>query len=635
MTLTKNNTYAKVASVVVGLALVCSVGAATPAQAQTTNAQLQAQLQVLLAQLAALQAQLNGGVAVGNCGFTRDLTVGSRGTDVTCLQNYLTRTGHYSFSGGATGYFGPITQTAVARWQAANGVAPAAGYFGMISRAKYNALVNVIVVPPVDDDDDDSDTSGLSGGEANLTNFDFRSEDSSGSEGESDVELATAEFDVDDGDVRVERIDIVFSADDNAITDQPWQYFDTISVWSDGDMIADIDASDRDEWSETSNDVYEISLTGLDEIVREGDMAALTIAADIAESIDSDDLDQEFTVSVADDGIRAVDSEGLQQYIGEDSETISFSFSEEETGDVTIRSSSDDPDASVLVADESDQSDEYTIFVFKIENQEDVDVLLTDLTIDVDTDGGSDADEIIRTATLSLDGDEFDGDVGTASIVFEDLDYDLGEEESVTVELMVVLNSQDGNFSASGESVQFSINGSTDLEAEGADSGDQSDVGGSANSAVHTIALTGTNVEAISTSQSVVTPGSNASDTYGTYTIRFDVEAIDEDAYIGTTVAESGTVGATYNINGNSFSGSQTAVLSSTADTSGGFYVVDEGDSETFTLLVTLNPSTARTFSVELDSIRFNESASFTGSTVFNIDASNQNFETDPIYIAN
>ncbi|KKT91790.1 MAG: hypothetical protein UW93_C0003G0070 [Parcubacteria group bacterium GW2011_GWC1_45_13] len=74
------------------------------------------------------------------CTFTRDLTMRARGDDVTCLQNYLISTGHFTFADGATGYFGSVTQSAVSAWQAANGVSPTAGYFGSISRAKYNSM---------------------------------------------------------------------------------------------------------------------------------------------------------------------------------------------------------------------------------------------------------------------------------------------------------------------------------------------------------------------------------------------------------------------------------------------------------------------------------------------------------------
>lgn len=118
------------------------------AQAQST-ADLQAQINALLAQITALQAQLaaqtGGGTAV-SCSFTRDLTVGSTGDDVKCLQQYLNASGNQVAASGVgspgseTTYFGSLTQAAMAKWQAANGVSPAAGYFGPLSRSKYASL---------------------------------------------------------------------------------------------------------------------------------------------------------------------------------------------------------------------------------------------------------------------------------------------------------------------------------------------------------------------------------------------------------------------------------------------------------------------------------------------------------------
>lgn len=68
---------------------------------------------------------------------TVDLTVGSTGSAVTCLQQDLIAAG-YSIPAGATGYFGAQTKAAVSSWQAAAGVSPAAGYFGPISRAAWS-----------------------------------------------------------------------------------------------------------------------------------------------------------------------------------------------------------------------------------------------------------------------------------------------------------------------------------------------------------------------------------------------------------------------------------------------------------------------------------------------------------------
>ncbi len=76
------------------------------------------------------------------CTFTRSLTVGSRGADVTCLQNVLVAGGFLSVT--PTGYFGSLTKAAVAKWQASAGVTPAVGFFGAISRAKYASMAGVM-----------------------------------------------------------------------------------------------------------------------------------------------------------------------------------------------------------------------------------------------------------------------------------------------------------------------------------------------------------------------------------------------------------------------------------------------------------------------------------------------------------
>ena len=75
--------------------------------------------------------------------FTQDLTLGDKNNDVYNLQLYLIakQTG-FSAEGlqkvGATGLFGPLTQAALAEYQKANGISPAAGYFGVKTRALIN-----------------------------------------------------------------------------------------------------------------------------------------------------------------------------------------------------------------------------------------------------------------------------------------------------------------------------------------------------------------------------------------------------------------------------------------------------------------------------------------------------------------
>jgi len=95
-------------------------------------AELQAQINALLSQIKVLQEKIAGTsaqspvittsvTAATECpSLSRLLTVGSRGADVTALQEYLRAKGH--MSDVSTGYFGVITEAAVKKFQAANGV---------------------------------------------------------------------------------------------------------------------------------------------------------------------------------------------------------------------------------------------------------------------------------------------------------------------------------------------------------------------------------------------------------------------------------------------------------------------------------------------------------------------------------
>lgn len=67
----------------------------------------------------------------------RNLSHGAQGDDVTGLQEFLSSSGHLSV--GATGFFGPLTEQALARWQQSQGI-DAAGVVGPLTRARIKEL---------------------------------------------------------------------------------------------------------------------------------------------------------------------------------------------------------------------------------------------------------------------------------------------------------------------------------------------------------------------------------------------------------------------------------------------------------------------------------------------------------------
>ena len=144
MSLTTKN----IATVTLGVAmvLVASFALATPAKAQSI-ADLQAMINSLLAQIQALQGTTPGGSMGGTCNtFTKNHQQGDTGGEVMWIQQFLNKNGYAVSATGAgspgneSTYFGAKTKAAIAKWQAAAGISPAAGYWGPISRAKANTM---------------------------------------------------------------------------------------------------------------------------------------------------------------------------------------------------------------------------------------------------------------------------------------------------------------------------------------------------------------------------------------------------------------------------------------------------------------------------------------------------------------
>ena len=147
---------AKVAAVATGLAMATSMLSLAPIAhaASLTASQVSSILSLLSSFGAGADTIANGNSALtgapmtttttttssSSYTFTRDLTVGSTGADVTALQNALKAGGY--MSANATGSFGPLTKAGVMAWQTAKGISPAAGYFGAKSRAAFGGAVS-------------------------------------------------------------------------------------------------------------------------------------------------------------------------------------------------------------------------------------------------------------------------------------------------------------------------------------------------------------------------------------------------------------------------------------------------------------------------------------------------------------
>lgn len=121
-----------------------------PRVSAQSTADLMAQIASLLAQIQSLQAQISGASTETSYNFTKNLTIGSKGDEVTALQDFLISKEFLTMpSGVAKGYFGKLTKTALAAYQKSVGISPAVGYFGSKTRTYVNSLA--AVTPPADE----------------------------------------------------------------------------------------------------------------------------------------------------------------------------------------------------------------------------------------------------------------------------------------------------------------------------------------------------------------------------------------------------------------------------------------------------------------------------------------------------
>lgn len=306
-----NSKTARIVAGLVGFALVLAVVAVpTAAKADATSDLIAS----LTAQLASLTAQLNalkGGSAATT--FVSNLTVGSRGAEVTALQNKLGVS-------PATGYFGAITKAAVVAYQASKGIS-ATGFVGPLTRASLNAGA-VVTTPGTPSTP--SSTVGTEGSftvkqaaqPANNTNV----------TSSSNVPVYGVEIKAQDSDMTIDRADLEFAITVNSTTVNPSGFITNVSAWDGSTLLKSMNVSSADFTKDSSNKYY-VRLTGLGFKVAKGATKSLTFSINTT-GVSSADYARVMTVigwSGTTQNIRGVDTAGLNSY-GNDNWTSSFTF---------------------------------------------------------------------------------------------------------------------------------------------------------------------------------------------------------------------------------------------------------------------------------------------------------------------
>ena len=563
-----------VAAALVVLALMIGAFAfATPARAQTVN-DLQAQIQVLLAQIAALQGGTTGGACFT---FTMNLTVGSTGNEVMQLQKFLNGKGFTVAASGAgsvgneTAYFGSLTQAAVAKFQAANGITPTAGYFGPITRTKVNSMCVVVAPPPGPPGPPGAPgptpPGPLQGGAGSITDVDYVSALSNEEvgEGADDVEVAGFDIEADDGsDIELTALNLNFS-DVGATNNEPDldDYASEVSVWFDGKEIARVDASDFD-----SDNSYDKTLT-LDSgaIIRKGDTEKLTVAVSGAGNIDSASAGDSWSVEL--ESVRFRDAQAsviTDSSTGVINDATGRTFTVETfatAADVLFKIASDDAainDPRVVDVNATNKTTNVKLASFTLEAVGDSDLKIEDFHASTTVTGATNVDDILSGGTapairLVIDGASYgtaayandtDGaSVGTdEGIHFDEVNYTLAAGDKVDAYIEADLLAVSGNLDV-GDTIQVDVGeNETDrgtlfrVEDETGEALADADKTGTVTGGPHAVYDSGLNLSFVSASTAINSDGAGGDDDdVGIFTLVFDVTSFGGTVYVSTSTA--------------------------------------------------------------------------------------------------
>lgn len=615
----------KLLSVGAILALVAAVfvGVASTASAQSMS--LCQTVDALVAAGVIAPDKVAAAKAAAGCGsttssacysFTKDLTVGSTGADVSALQAKLSVS-------PATGYFGAITKAAVQAYQTSKGIS-ATGYVGPLTRQALNACVVVPSTPAVNPS---TPSSSLSGGAGDLT----VTEKSSGTddevrEGEEGVKVLAADLEADGSDIEVRNVKIELTASSSGST-RITRYIDSVEVMLDGKVVGSEDTSDFTK----NGTVYSKSISLDGAVVSENDTARLYIALNAANNIDSSDLDN--TVEVDLISTRYEDADGV---VSTDTTNIDsvVSFTDlTSSGDVSLTvSENDSRDNDTVSVDDTSDTNEVDILNFTVKAKgSDITLLSIPFTV---VSSGAGVTEIANDFRLLMDGDE----VGTISATFasstattstftvSDLDDDdviIEAGDTVEFTLQADINDVDGAFGSGDKFSSVSVGvASISAEDENGDSVASGDKKGSADTTNLAFQSTGVTVTTASTENDTqeVNVESTATDNTGSFEIVYDVKAVEDDAFVKTGTAARGTTlstnGANFTITDNATGVATTTgsvVLADVTRVSGGsvngdYVKIPAGQSAKFKLNVTFDPAHATgtiSYRVALYSVNF------------------------------
>ena len=659
------------------------------ANVNPANAATMAELETLIAQL---QAQISGTVTTSSSTpFTWTgslIKMGSRGAQVSALQSCMNNLGYST--GVVDGIYGANTSVGIKAFQASKGYM-VDGIVGAQTAPGFEAACNGVTATPVtgtlpegctastgystttgmkcDTTSTETPVSSMDGTEGSVSSYSLGSPDETEAlEGQSDVEIYALDVELDDeGDLRLDRVDVWFAQTFTGDEQNPWDYFKSVSLLVDGKEVASEDADSSSDWSDAAagniatdnagtDKEYRMLFSGLDEVFKANQTTVVSIAVTMVNTIDTTDQTAIWYVEIDDDsGFKFTDGTGFTFTTGGNAEG-SFGVDAEEVASIDISLSANDLDSSVLEVNDSVDTDDKTIAIFNVEEGQDLDVTIDTITAEltiVDPAGGIDpagVGTIVKKAYLVVDGDV----IGTESVsaaadavtvTFDNLNWDLAGKADQDVS--VVVDFYDTNDSArydNGTTITVTDFDITEIEDEnGNDEGDITTLTFATDSETHELRDEGIMVSFVGSSYNKTASTTDNIDGTVEFTLEFDVTAFGDDMWVDKTCAieDSGVdVDATeVSLDGDAdFNNTSCTDFDSTGDAGTDGFEVKDGTKETFTVTIlglggeAGADNTAVTFKARLNGIGFNVGTDAVGDTVYAFDLADYESSAVTVY---
>jgi peptidoglycan hydrolase-like protein with peptidoglycan-binding domain len=607
------------------------------------------QVATLEAQIASLQAELSAATGTtamsASPAFTMSLTIGSTGSQVTELQTWLISKG-YSIPAGATGYFGTETQAAVAAFQAANGISPDVGYFGPITMAKVNSMLGTTTTTTTTTTGTTTTSTGtatLTGGEGSINNFQ--------TVGASNITLGTGasqqvygfQFQAGGSDLEVNRIYYDIANVGTSGTTRPWNVFQTATLTdSSGDTIATLDATNQNNWSEdgtvpsgdggAGNQIYRLDFENVNQVVKEGTTQTYYLSLTTQGAFASGNVaaGTQYSVSLADQGLRATDAMGLQQYSPSntslDGSTVNLNSNT--SGSVTLSTGSDNPQTTTLMANQNTSTQNVVLNTFTLQNNGSASLELYTLPVSLTTTTGTTtmatSSNLVQDLKLyqgsTLLDDESPSSTFTSGGTIDFKNLNVVIPEGTTDDFSVEADIQpvgyaSNNPAPSGSTATVTVPGSGTVDIE-TSAGAIVPPSGTSTGYPIAFAVNGLSVASSPTSATatVVNVSQNATAQTGTFTFTFNVTAFGQTIYVPASA--SGFTATLYNQTAATSSSLTNGAITGNVNLVNGEYQVNSGQTAVFTITATKTSGAGQFYYAALNTLSYNTTPGVATTTV-------------------